>query len=62
MPRSVMRKLLQSDPYDPKGYVASFKDERITNLVRAFNFGSDGKIASKSRRCLRLSGQVCDGL
>jgi hypothetical protein len=47
VPRSVMRKLLQSDPYDPKGYVASFKDERITNLVRAFNFGSDGKIASE---------------
>lgn len=47
VPRSVMRKLLQNDPYDPKGYVASFKDERITNLVRAFNFGSDGKIAAE---------------
>jgi hypothetical protein len=47
VPRSMMRKLLQSDPYDPKGYVASFKDDRITNLVRAFNFGTDGKIASE---------------
>ncbi|KQV68196.1 DUF1217 domain-containing protein [Rhizobium sp. Root1220] len=47
VPRSTMRKLLKSDPYDPEGYVASFKDERITNLVRAFNFGSDGKIASE---------------
>ncbi|WP_431321564.1 DUF1217 domain-containing protein [Rhizobium sp. YTU87027] len=47
VPRSTMRKLLKSDPYDPKGYVASFKDERITNLVRAFNFGSNGKIASE---------------
>ncbi|KRB49924.1 hypothetical protein ASE04_15120 [Rhizobium sp. Root708] len=44
VPRSMMRKLLKSDPYDPKGYVASLKDDRITNMVRAFNFGSDGKI------------------
>ncbi len=43
--RSTMRKLLVSDPYDPKGYVASFKDDRITNMVRAFNFGADGKAA-----------------
>ncbi|MBZ9789403.1 DUF1217 domain-containing protein [Rhizobium sp. 3T7] len=47
VPRSTLRKLLKSDPYDPNGYVASFKDERITNLVRAFNFGSDGKITSE---------------
>ncbi|MDM9626610.1 DUF1217 domain-containing protein [Rhizobium sp. S152] len=45
--RSTMRKLLESDPYDPNSYVASFKDERITNLVRAFNFGSDGKVSSE---------------
>ncbi len=43
--RSTMRKLLASDPYDPKGYVASFKDDRITKMVRAFNFGADGKAA-----------------
>ncbi len=43
--RTMMRKLLASDPYDPKGYVASLKDDRITNMVRAFNFGTDGKIA-----------------
>ncbi|EJL54666.1 hypothetical protein PMI09_02409 [Rhizobium sp. CF122] len=47
VPRSTLRKLLKSDPYDPNSYVASFKDERITNLVRAFNFGSDGKITSE---------------
>ncbi|WP_018902090.1 DUF1217 domain-containing protein [Rhizobium sp. 2MFCol3.1] len=47
VPRSMMRKLLQSDPYDPKGYVASLKDERITNMVRAFNFGTDGKATSE---------------
>ncbi|MBW9115739.1 DUF1217 domain-containing protein [Rhizobium cauense] len=47
VPRSMMRKLLESDPYDPKGYVASLKDERITNMVRAFNFGSDGKVTAE---------------
>ena len=47
VPRSMMRKLLQSDPYDPKGYVASLKDERITNMVRAFNFGTDGNATSE---------------
>ncbi len=45
VPRSMMRKLLASDPYDPNGYVASFKDDRITKMVRAFNFGPDGKAA-----------------
>ena len=44
LPKSMARKLLMSDAYDPKGYVASFKDERITNFARAFNFGSDGKV------------------
>ncbi|OWK24979.1 hypothetical protein AJ87_15270 [Rhizobium yanglingense] len=40
--KSVMRKLLASDPYDPEGYVASFKDDRITQLARAFNFDGEG--------------------
>ncbi|PDT37151.1 hypothetical protein CO671_07925 [Rhizobium sp. M10] len=44
--RSMMRKILTSDAYDPDGYIASLKDERITNLARAFNFGPDGKAAS----------------
>lgn len=44
--RSMMRKILTSDAYDPNGYIASLKDERITNLARAFNFGPDGKAAS----------------
>ncbi|MGO8183069.1 DUF1217 domain-containing protein, partial [Rhizobium leguminosarum] len=44
--RSMMRKILTSDAYDPNGYVASLKDERITNLARSFNFGPDGKAAS----------------
>ncbi|PDT16287.1 hypothetical protein CO670_13070 [Rhizobium sp. J15] len=46
VPRSMMRKILTSDAYDPNGYIASLKDERITNLARAFNFGPDGKAAS----------------
>ncbi|MGW9945601.1 hypothetical protein J2W92_000916 [Rhizobium leguminosarum] len=46
VPRSMMRKILTSDAYDPDGYIASLKDERITNLARAFNFGPDGKAAS----------------
>ncbi|ANL45664.1 hypothetical protein AMC87_CH00936 [Rhizobium phaseoli] len=46
VPRSMMRKILTSDAYDPNGYIASLKDERITNLARAFNFGADGKAAA----------------
>ncbi|ACI53842.1 protein of unknown function DUF1217 [Rhizobium leguminosarum bv. trifolii WSM2304] len=46
VPRSMMRKILTSDAYDPNGYIASLKDERITNMARAFNFGPDGKAAS----------------
>ncbi|MBX5093712.1 DUF1217 domain-containing protein [Rhizobium lentis] len=46
LPRSMMRKILTSDAYDPNGYIASLKDERITNLARAFNFGPDGKAAA----------------
>ncbi|WP_413711070.1 DUF1217 domain-containing protein [Rhizobium sp. Rhizsp82] len=44
LPKSMARKVLTSDAYDPKGYVASLKDDRITNFARAFNFGADGKI------------------
>ena len=44
LPKSMVRKVLMSDAYDPKGYIASLKDERITNFARAFNFGSDGKV------------------
>ncbi|PCD69792.1 DUF1217 domain-containing protein [Rhizobium phaseoli] len=46
VPRSMMREILTSDAYDPNGYIASLKDERITNLARAFNFGPDGKAAA----------------
>jgi hypothetical protein len=47
LPKSTVRKLLTSDAYDPNGYVASFKDDRITSFARAFNFGIDGKVSSE---------------
>jgi hypothetical protein len=44
LPKSTVRKLLESDAYAPKGYVASFKDKRITNFARAFNIDSNGDV------------------
>ncbi|MDM9628509.1 DUF1217 domain-containing protein [Rhizobium sp. S152] len=47
VPKSVVRKLLESDAYAAKGYVASFKDQRITNFARAFNFNKDGSVGQR---------------
>ncbi|QND49729.1 DUF1217 domain-containing protein [Rhizobium lusitanum] len=44
MTKTQMKKVLESDPYDPKSYVNSLKDTRFTNLAKAFNFDSDGKL------------------
>jgi hypothetical protein len=44
MSRTQMKKVLESDPYDPNSYVSSLKDTRFTDLAKAFNFGSDGKL------------------
>ncbi|MGV1835047.1 DUF1217 domain-containing protein [Rhizobium rhizogenes] len=44
MTKTQMKKILESDPYDPKSYVNSLKDTRFTNLAKAFNFDSDGKL------------------
>ncbi|MFT4181889.1 MAG: DUF1217 domain-containing protein, partial [Rhizobium sp.] len=44
MTKTQMQKILESDPYDPKSYVSSLKDDRFTNLAKAFNFDSDGKL------------------
>ncbi|MQB43958.1 DUF1217 domain-containing protein [Rhizobium sp. ICMP 5592] len=44
MTKTQMKKILESDPYDPKSYVSSLKDTRFTNLAKAFNFDSDGKL------------------
>lgn len=39
-----LKRVLTSDPYDPKSYVNSLKDERFVKLAKAFNFTADGKI------------------
>ncbi|MDL2401149.1 DUF1217 domain-containing protein [Rhizobium mayense] len=44
MSQTQMKKVLESDPYDPKSYVSSLKDTRFTNLAKAFNFDSNGKL------------------
>ncbi|AVA20542.1 DUF1217 domain-containing protein [Rhizobium sp. NXC24] len=44
MSKTQMKKVLESDPYDSKSYVNSLKDTRFTDLAKAFNFGSDGKL------------------
>ncbi len=39
-----LRKILESDPYDGKSYVASLKDDRFIALAKAFNFDSKGNL------------------
>jgi hypothetical protein len=41
--KSQFEKIVESDPYDPKSYVSKLKDDRYTNLAKAFDFDSDGK-------------------
>ncbi len=41
--KSEMRKILASDVDDKKSYVNSLKDDRFVNLVKAFNFSSEGE-------------------
>jgi len=40
-----IKNVLKSDLNDPKSYVYQLHDERYVELAKAFNFGSDGKIA-----------------
>jgi hypothetical protein len=42
--RGQLIKILESEPYDPKSYVSTLKDDRFINLSKAFNFGSDGNL------------------
>ena len=42
--KSEMKKILESDPYDPKSYVSKTKDARFIALAKAFNFDSNGKL------------------
>ncbi|NLS02587.1 DUF1217 domain-containing protein [Rhizobium sp. P32RR-XVIII] len=40
--KSQLKKILESDPYDPKSYVNSLKDDRLVKLAKALNFDSKG--------------------
>ncbi len=42
--KSELTKILESDPYNSKSYVSSLKDPRFTELAKAFNFDSSGKL------------------
>ncbi|MDF1609506.1 DUF1217 domain-containing protein [Hoeflea sp. YIM 152468] len=41
-----LKQILTSDPYDPKSYLNSLKDERFVKLAKSFNFAADGSIGS----------------
>lgn len=41
-----LKQVFTSDPYDPKSYVNTMKDDRFVQLVKAFNFTADGSIGS----------------
>jgi hypothetical protein len=43
--KDALRRLLTSDPLDPKSYANSFGDKRYRDLAGAFNFTAEGKIA-----------------
>lgn len=42
--KAKMKKIMESDPYDPKSYVNTLKDDRFVKLAKAFNFDSDGNL------------------
>lgn len=41
-----LKQIFTSDPYDPKSYVNTMKDDRFVKLAKAFNFAADGSIGS----------------
>lgn len=43
---TIIRNVLKSDADDPKSYVNKLRDDRFVQLVRAFNFNSDGNITT----------------
>lgn len=45
VPALTIKNVLKSDLNDPRSYVYQLEDERFVELAKAFNFGSDGKIA-----------------
>jgi hypothetical protein len=42
--KTELRKILESDPSDPKSYVNSLNDDRFEAFRDAFNFGDDGEV------------------
>lgn len=42
--KAQMKKIMESDPYDPKSYVNTLKDTRFVKLAKAFNFDSTGTL------------------
>jgi hypothetical protein len=42
--KAKMKKIMESDPYDPKSYVNTLKDPRFVKLAKAFNFDSSGTL------------------
>ena len=41
-----LKKILTSDPYDPKSYLNTLKDDRFVKLAKSFNFAPDGSIGA----------------
>lgn len=41
-----LKQVFTSDPYDPKSYVNTMKDDRFVKLAKAYNFAADGSIGS----------------
>ncbi|MGJ8570110.1 MAG: DUF1217 domain-containing protein [Hoeflea sp.] len=41
-----LKQVFTSDPYDPKSYVNTMKDDRFVKLAKAFNFAADGSIGA----------------
>ncbi|MCZ4288831.1 DUF1217 domain-containing protein [Hoeflea alexandrii] len=39
-----LKQVFTSDPYDPKSYVNTMKDDRFVKLAKAYNFAADGSI------------------
>jgi hypothetical protein len=42
--KTQLRKILTSDPYDPKSYVNTLKNDDLVKLVKDFNFDSKGDV------------------
>lgn len=41
-----LKQVFTSDPYDPKSYVNTLKDDRFVQLAKSFNFTADGSVGA----------------